>query len=148
MTKEQLSEIHYGNLKEKFEELGVGSAWKAGAKKSDMINEALKQLSIVKDLKAKDVVEDKIQEKLEEKVREIEVREAEQVKVEAKEIEVAKAEVVAKYREVKFSKQELEKKIASLNHMVNNGTPQQRGHFVNKLEIHERMLADGHYTKD
>tara|TARA_R110002020_G_C16164443_1_gene763611 strand:+ start:551 stop:997 length:447 start_codon:yes stop_codon:yes gene_type:complete len=147
MTKKELNDIHYGKLKEKFEELGVGGAWKAGAKKSEMINEALKQLAIVKDLKKEDISEDQIQEKLEEKVREIEVQEAEEVKVEAKKVEVAEAEVEAKYREVKFTKEELEKKIALLNHMVNNGTPQQRTHFVHKLEAHEKMLADGHYTK-
>ena len=147
MTKKELNEVHYGKLKEKFEELGVAGAWKPGGKKADMINEALKQLAIVKDLKKNDTPEEEIQEKLEEKVKEIEVVEQKEIKVQAKKVKKAEGEIEAKCRKVKMSKEDLEKKIGLLNHMANNGNPHHKAKFVKKIEVYEKLLAEGYYTK-
>lgn len=40
-TFDELNEIKYGDLKAKFEELGIPAVWKGGSKKEDLINKAL-----------------------------------------------------------------------------------------------------------
>lgn len=48
ITEQELNEIAYGDLKAKFEELGVPQAWKGGKKKEDLIASALEALAEVK----------------------------------------------------------------------------------------------------
>lgn len=61
-TFESLSEIKYGDLKAKFEDLGVGEVWKPGKKGVDLINSALDKLSEISGQKEADAVEAKIVE--------------------------------------------------------------------------------------
>ena len=46
--KKDLGLIKYGELKAKFEDLGIPNVWKQGKKKVDMINEAVELLSTIK----------------------------------------------------------------------------------------------------
>tara|TARA_B110000977_G_scaffold143780_1_gene182558 strand:+ start:70 stop:480 length:411 start_codon:yes stop_codon:yes gene_type:complete len=52
--KSELGLVKYGELKNKFEELGIPSVWKQGKKKVDMINEAIEILSTMDDSKVED----------------------------------------------------------------------------------------------
>lgn len=71
--KKELGLIKYGELKAKFEDLGVPNVWKQGKKKVDMINEAVELLSTmevsqVEDIQeAKVIIEEKTSKKLDEK---------------------------------------------------------------------------------
>ena len=71
--KKELGLIKYGELKAKFEDLGVPNVWKQGKKKVDMINEAVELLSTmevsqVEDVQeAKVIIEEKTSKKLDEK---------------------------------------------------------------------------------
>ena len=67
-TFETLSEIKYGDLKAKFEELGVGEVWKPGKKGADLINSALDKLSEISGQKKIEAEEAKIVEEKEEEV--------------------------------------------------------------------------------
>ena len=71
--KKELGLVKYGELKDKFESLGVPNVWKQGKKKVDMINEAVELLSTIEDSQVEDVqeaieiVEEKTSKKLDEK---------------------------------------------------------------------------------
>ena len=69
ITFETLNETSYGNLKAKFEELGIPGAWKAGKKKADLINLALSKLEVLRKLKRDGVKKDDLAEAL--KVEEV-----------------------------------------------------------------------------
>ena len=57
--QKELELTKYGELKDKFEDLGVPGVWKQGKKKADMLNEALELLSKMDDIKIEDVQEAK-----------------------------------------------------------------------------------------
>ena len=71
--KKELGLVKYGELKDKFESLGIPNVWKQGKKKVDMINEAVELLSTIEDSQVEDVqeaieiVEEKTSKKLDEK---------------------------------------------------------------------------------
>jgi len=71
--KKELELTKYGELKDKFEDLGIPGVWKQGKKKVDMINEAVELLSTmevsqVEDVQeAKVIIEEKTSKKLDEK---------------------------------------------------------------------------------
>ena len=71
--KKDLGLVKYGELKDKFAELGIPSVWKQGKKKVDMINEAVELLSTMETSQVENVqeaieiVEEKTSKKLDEK---------------------------------------------------------------------------------
>ena len=71
--KKELGLVKYGELKDKFESLGIPNVWKQGKKKVDMINEAVELLSTMEVSQVEDVqeaieiVEEKTSKKLDEK---------------------------------------------------------------------------------
>ena len=71
--KKELGLVKYGELKDKFVELGIPNVWKQGKKKVDMINEAVELLSTmevsqVEDVQeAKEIIKEKTSKKLDAK---------------------------------------------------------------------------------
>ena len=71
--KKELGLVKYGELKDKFVELGITNVWKQGKKKVDMINEAVEVLSTmevsqVEDVQeAKEIIKEKTSKKLDAK---------------------------------------------------------------------------------
>ena len=71
--KKELELTKYGELKDKFESLGVSNVWKQGKKKADMINDAIELLSTMDVSQVEDVqeasiiIEEKTSKKLDEK---------------------------------------------------------------------------------
>ena len=71
--KKELGLVKYGELKDKFKDLGIPNVWKQGKKKVDMINEAIELLSTMEVSKvedaqeAKEIIEEKTSKKLDEK---------------------------------------------------------------------------------
>ena len=74
--KKELELTKYGELKDKFEDLGIPGVWKQGKKKADMLNEALELLSKMEDAKVEDVQDAKsiIEEETSNKVDEKETK--------------------------------------------------------------------------
>ena len=64
-TFETLSEVKYGDLKAKFEELGIEGVWKPGKKANHLIKEALDKLSEISGEKEKAEAIAKVQEEKE-----------------------------------------------------------------------------------
>ena len=52
--KSELGLVKYGELKNKFEELGIPNVWKQGKKKVDMIDEAIEILSTMDESQVED----------------------------------------------------------------------------------------------
>ena len=81
--QKELELTKYGELKDKFESLGVSNVWKQGKKKADMINDAIELLSTMDVSQVEDVQEASIiiEEKTSKKLDEKEVKFESDVKV-------------------------------------------------------------------
>jgi len=144
VTFEELNIIKYNDLKAKFTELGIESAFTGGKKKEDLINDALDKLKKVKELKAQDMSDEEIKDEL----NKDDVIQAEEARLKA--IEDAKDglmtqkeaghELKEKIIGMKLSPEQISSNIASIKaNLKNNVTEVARRILLNKLVILESL---------
>lgn len=114
ITEQSLSEIKYSDLKKKFEELGVSSAWKPGTKKIEMIKVAIEKLKKIKILQEKGLDKDQVEKALENaEEKKDELKLAEEAK-KAKEAEEAEKASFEKLKKKELSKETIEKNLQNI----------------------------------
>lgn len=113
-TFDELNEIKYGDLKAKFEELGIPSVWKGGSKKEDLINKALGLLNKIE-------IEGPTEDQQEEEVPVVE--ETEVVKTEDPKEEVVEEEVVETPVETEEATEEIKAPVKETNFLKLEDTP-------------------------
>lgn len=64
VTAATLNEIPYHELKDKLDELGLGSCWRGGKKKIDIIKDAISKLNVVKQMQEQNLSQEEIDKKL------------------------------------------------------------------------------------
>ncbi len=111
LTFDQINKTSYGDLKDKFKELGVPSAWKQGKKKKDMITDALKMIAELKEARLKGLSpEDAIKEG---ELKEAQAEEAKEAIIAEKPVEAI--ETVLKAEDTPSIEEVITEKILPIN---------------------------------
>ena len=142
VTAQELAAVKYGDLLQKFTELGVESCWKAGTKKVSMIESAIEKLKIKVHLEEKGL--DQVE--VEKEIKEIDNKkkqaiEAEKLKA-AIEVEEKDKQVVKQIVESKISKQQIETNLEIIKKNLINVIPAHRIILLKKQELLEKMLSE------
>lgn len=143
ITKEILMAVNYGvDLKNKFKEIGVEAAWKAGKKKEELIDSALVMLTQAKALKEQGTDETDVDAALklkeakdaEDKEKE-EVRKSELIEKAAKVVSKSLEDIVAS-----LSSEILESNLINIESNMRLNIPAQRDTLLNKKHIIQAEL--------
>lgn len=140
ITKQDLGQVKYGDLLDKFTELGIPEVWKAGTKKVKMIDAAIEKLKIKESLESLGL--DKVQ--VSEELKAIVKNKEEAQKVEL--IEKAEQEIVEDKRQVKelksqgYSKEQLEAQISNIDKNLIQVIPTHRLALLKKKEQLVQLL--------
>lgn len=140
ITKQDLGQVKYGDLLDKFTELGIPEVWKAGTKKAKMIDAAIEKLNIKKSLESLGL--DKVQ--VSEELKTIAKNKEEAQKAEL--IEKAKQEILNDKNEVKelkgqgYSKEQLEAQILNIDKNLIQVIPTHRIALLKKKEQLVQLL--------
>ena len=146
VTEESLNKLPYGKLKETFEALGIPSVWKPGGKAKVMIEDALNKLSIIKELPEEVEEVDEAVKKAEAKQRKAAKVKADKAKAKLK---LESDRLSAKLKGTKrYTKSELEAKVAQLKITYQKCVPGHKEHFAKKLNVFSDMLANQEFKKD
>lgn len=151
ITREELEAVKYGDLKEKFTELGIESVWKNGVKKGDLIEDALVKLAELKEnvsekeLEGKEVVtEEEEKARLLAEAQAEEAAEKEKVQLGSEDENPTKEgsknigeEVVEK---VVVSRETLEKRKLTIEANLAHGVPGHRENLLKQLEKTQALL--------
>jgi DNA-binding transcriptional regulator GbsR (MarR family) len=137
ITYESLSEVAYGDLLATFKELGVESAWKPGKKKSDMIQNALGQLTVIK----QGLAEGKSQEEIDQSL-EVQKTIQEEAPQKAKEEEEAKDKVKEEIVSKDLSKEQIEAAIKNIDANLKGGASTHRLILLAKRKALQEQLAE------
>lgn len=124
----EFAEIPYGKLKARFEELGVGDAFRGGKKKEELIDEAIKQL-IKKEGEAKEST-------IEDALDEVNVEKDDEELVEADGDEVP----VPNGRPKNLSDKDLQKNLHNIELLLLSATPKTRKELIDKRDLLESWI--------
>lgn len=131
VNESYLDNFKYQDLEAVFKKLGVPNAFKGGKKKSDLIKEALKQISFLKAAQSKNVKKDDdkgVVKEIKEKVEVVKV-------VAEKVVEKPASKSDDELKEV------LIKRLANLNANLNNNVPSHRSILIGKITDTEAALS-------
>lgn len=134
ITKQDLGKVKYGDLLDKFTELGIPEVWKAGTKKIKMIEAAIEKLKIKDSLESLGL--DKVQ--VSDELKAIAKNKAQAEKDKA--IEDAKQEIIKDKQEIKelkqqgFSKEQLEAQLLNVEKNLAQVLPTHRIALIKKKD--------------
>ncbi len=148
VSEGQLMKVAYGDLKKAFEHLEIGHVWKPGKKKVDLVNKALEELSLKKQLESKGLSEQEVKQELDKVEADKKAFLQQEVELERKRAEELKQRETEYAREVKLSKDKLESQLVKIQTQLNNQNtiPSRRTHLLKKLEQLQSMLDDGYFV--
>ena len=149
ITEATLGEIPYHELKNKLEELGLGSVWIGGKKKVDMIKEAIAKINEVKEMQEKKLSQENIDkmlvirdaEKLAEKSAINEKKLAEKKLLEDKELDKARDSVIDKGTQ-KYSIEKLQRALTICKANLKNGAENHRKVLMKKKQQITALLKE------
>ena len=141
ISKEELSKVKYGELLNKFTELGIPEVWKAGTKKITMINSAIDKLKIKTNLESLGLEDAEVS-------KELEVIVENKIKADlAKEVEVAKQVEIKDKAETKqiqnsgLTKEQVEGNLRNIELNLKNGIESHRIVLLKKQADLELLLS-------
>lgn len=142
ITQEELSEVKYGDLLEKFTELGIPEVWKRGKKKISMIESAIEKLKIKSNLESQGLQQDEVEKEL----KEIELKKEKAVQdaqlQKAIEAEEKDKQIVKQVVESKLTKEQIEYNLDNIRKNLINVIPTHRIVLLKKQELLEKMLSE------
>jgi len=147
VTATSLGKVHYGKLKETFEELGIGSVFVPGGKKADMIKAALEKLAVIKELEDKDTPEEKMEEKIEEKEAEIAEEKVAEEKAADDKMKTEKEIAYDQMVQLGLTKEKIEHHIVKLGRKMGTNNKAHKAVYIAKLEILNLILEKKDYSK-
>lgn len=142
ITKEELSKVKYGQLLEKFTELGVPEVWKPGSKKMVMIEKAVEQIKLKASLESQGLDEKEVAEKI------VEIKEAKVVAQQQEELQEAIAAEEAqkkdekKTKELKMTKEQIEWNLKMIEQNMKFGVAAQRVALMQKRDFLQDLLKN------
>lgn len=140
ITKQELSKVKYGQLLEKFTELGVPEAWKAGSKKIVMIEKAIELYKIKQNLEQEGLSKEEVETKVVEIEQEREVlKQTEELK-KAIEVEEKEKKAQEKTKELNLTKEQIEYNIKNIDANLIQCTDQQRFELIKKKDFLLELL--------
>lgn len=147
VTAAALNEIPYHELKDRLDELGLGSCWRGGKKKIDIIKDAISKLNIVKQMQEQNLSQEEIDKKLalsdaeqEAKAQELEAQV--QVQEQLKQVEAQaqlKQEVMV---EVEVDVEVLKKQLARIKGNLKNGPKSHRKQLLDRKNQVTNLLRE------
>ena len=124
INQEYLEALKYGDFKKEFEKLGISAVWKPGTKKAEMVQDALRQLKKLKELKAEGTKEEDLEKEAEKqaaKLKEKEEKAAFELEKKRKKAErKANKEALVKVEKKEHSIETLEKALRNTNANLGN----------------------------
>jgi len=142
ITVQELSEVKYGDLKSKFTELGVPKIWRAGKKKTTMINEAIEKLAQIRKFESEGLNRDEA----EVEIKEIKDKKEEDAKLaiaeERAKIEEKASVKVTESKASVYSKEVLEANLRTINLNLLQAIPSHREILQLKKENIEALLKN------
>lgn len=139
ITKEELYSYNYGpELADKLKELGVGDVWQRGVKKKEIIDNAFKKLSQLKELEAKGVTGEDAEKEIEQQNKEEEELELTQAQKDFKAKKDAEDAEVERLKT--FSKEVLEKNLAICKVNLKSASKAKKNILLEKIRNIENAL--------
>ena len=141
ISEQELQEVKYHDLLEKFTELGVPQIWKAGKKKATMITKAIEELKIKQSLESKGLNEKEVEVELEAiKEKKIEVEQAEKLEVAIK-AELKEKKEVKKVVDADLSKEVIEANLLNIQKQMVQCIPSHRMILIKKKDLLLDLLS-------
>tara|TARA_R110002049_G_scaffold222588_2_gene394276 strand:+ start:923 stop:1372 length:450 start_codon:yes stop_codon:yes gene_type:complete len=135
ITRDELSQVKYGDLLKKFTELGIPEVWKAGTKKIKMIESAIEKLKIKDSLEQLGLNEIEVSQELEVIVKnKIEAKELE-VETQVKQQEIKEKQEAKQLAKQQFSKEQIQNQIDTIGKNLINGIPSHRVILLKKRDM-------------
>ena len=142
ITSEELSQVKYGQLLDKFTELGIPEVWKAGSKKTAMIEKAIEQIRLKSSLEAQGLDKDQIEEKIAESKIAKQAAEEKSKLEQAVNQEVADKQDKQVTQEKQLTRQEIEFNLNVIGQNLKFGIPSQKVVLLKKRDLLMNLLKD------
>lgn len=135
----KLEKTKYHSLKEALEQEGLGSVWKGGKKKADIIKEALAKVAEVKNMQDKDLTQEEIDAKL--AIKDAEEKAKEEAKI-AHEAQEEIANIDAEVQRLVDTKtiEQLERGLQIIKGNIAGGPSKHRHTLIIKRDNHTKAL--------
>lgn len=131
VTEEILTRVDYGDFQALFTKFEIGSVFRAGKKKVDMIREAITALKVKKELEKNGSEED-----IEDAIKQSE--EKKKVKV-VKKVEEQKSDLRKRIEGMKLSPEQIQRNIQNIKAMLKEPVVPSRNALLKKKEILESL---------